>query len=96
MILVRIHSLVVIPVIKHLNIGFLNVQYLITVVPNIFVLLILLLIILNQNINVNLLNDNSNYNSNSNVENRTENSINNSSDNNIIDLDNNRNLGNNN
>jgi len=53
------------------------------------------LINISLNTNYNLLNDNSNYNRNSNVKNRTENNINNSSANNIIDHDNNRNLGNN-
>jgi len=42
----------------------------------------------NLNTNDNLLNVNSNYNRNSNVENRTENNINYSSTNNIIDHDN--------
>jgi len=50
---------------------------------------------INLNSNDNLLNDNSYYNRNSNVENRTENYINNSSANNIIDHDNISNLGNN-
>jgi len=96
MILVRIYALVVILVIKHLNIGFLNAQcsnyhhskYLCsnnTSLNNI-----------NQNSNVTLFNDNSNFNNNSNVEYRTENSIYNSSGNSIIDHDNVRNLGNSN
>jgi len=50
----------------------------------------------NLNTNDNLLNVNSNYNRNSNVENRTENNINYSSTNNIIDHDNSWNLGNSN
>ena len=45
---------------------------------------------------LNLLNDNINFNNNSNVENRTENNINYSSTNNIIDHDNSWNLGNSN
>ena len=48
---------------------------------------------INLNTNVNLLNDIGIYNRNSNVENRTENSINNSSTISIADHDNSRNLG---
>jgi len=76
-ILVRIHSLVVILVIKHFNIGFLNDQCFNYHRAKYLCLTDTFLNNINLNINVNLLNDNINYNRNNIVENRTENNINN-------------------